>query len=110
MEGMRKATDVVAQKEAIKIAMGGAETRDDLVKSIESLAAYGEVLDETTAITRESVAEMRSNLEELQRLATTVQGSISENMASHAEVGLGVRRDGQPAAPATSNSPFGIKR
>lgn len=109
MVGMRTATDRVAQKEAIKIAMGGAESRDDLLASIESLAAYGEVLDETTAITRESVAEMRGNLEELQRIATGVQGSISESVAVHAEVGLGLRKDGAPK-PASAPSPFGLSR
>lgn len=109
MKGMQSATDKVAQQDAIKIAMGGVETRDDLVRSIESLAAYGEVLDETTNITRESVAEMRQNLEELQRLATNVQGSISENIAVHAEVSLGVKRDGAPASSAPA-SPFGLKK
>lgn len=108
MEAMRQFTDKVAQQESIRTAMGANEANVDLAKAIENVAAYGEVLQETTEISREAVAEMRENLAELQRAATGVQADIRKNVSVHADAAKG----GQPQtaeAQTTAKKPmFGI--
>jgi hypothetical protein len=99
-------TNKVAQKEAIRVAMGVSELNDDVVKAIDDLGAYGEVMRASTDITRKGLAEMRDNLAKIKELAESVQGDIHENIAVAADVGANTARQ-RETPPATKN-PFGL--
>jgi hypothetical protein len=111
LQRMTADTNAVAQKESIRIAMGVTEANDDLIKAIDDLGAYGEVVKTATGISRDGLTEMRQKLDELQNLAKGVRDDIRDSIAVNAEVGLGVRPkvveqdNAKKPAPAASN-PF----
>jgi hypothetical protein len=103
---MARSTNTVAQKESIRIALGREEVNSDLERIMDDLASYSEVQREATDITRNAVAEMRSNLEELERIARGVENDVKDSIAVNADVALGVKK--QTTTTAKTNNPFNI--
>jgi chromosome segregation ATPase len=101
---MVESTNRVAQDQTIATAMGIGDANKDLLRAIDDLGAYGEVLREATAITQAGVQEARGYLEQLRTLAEDVKGDIGEAFAVHAEAALGTppKKADKPAV----KSPF----
>jgi hypothetical protein len=90
-------TNKVAQKESIRIAMGISDQNNDIAKAIEDLATYGEVTKAATNITREGITEMRSKLEEMERIAGEVRKDVADAVAVTADVALGLKKPAEKA-------------
>jgi hypothetical protein len=86
LERMNDQTNRMAQKEAIKNAMGISLENDALVKAIEELESYGKVARAATDISREGYTEMKQHLEELERTAREVGEAVKQAVAVGAEV------------------------
>ncbi|HEX2724278.1 MAG TPA: hypothetical protein VHN20_00500, partial [Beijerinckiaceae bacterium] len=101
---MVESTNRVAQNQTIATAMGVGEANKDLLRAIDDLGAYGEVLREATAITQAGVQEARGYLDQLRTLAEDVKGDIGNAFAVHAEAALGT--PAKKPDKATVKSPF----
>lgn len=109
LAAMAESTNLVAQKDSIRVAMGRTEINADLEKALEDLAAYGEVQREATEISRGAIQEMRQNLEALKELAESVDQESKQAVGVNADVALGVSNSsGKPAEKAGATSPFGF--
>lgn len=86
LERMNEQTNRMAQKEAIKNAMGINLENDALVKAIQELESYGKVARAATDISREGYTEMKEHLEELEKTARDVGEAVKEAVAVGAEV------------------------
>lgn len=86
---MAQSTNTVAQKEAIRLAMGISDQNTELEKAIEDLAGYGEVMRTSTEISREGLKEMRAKLDELKSLAEGTQKDIQDAVGLNADVAAG---------------------
>jgi hypothetical protein len=115
---MTENTNLVAQKEVIRNAMGITEQNDDLMKAIDDLGAYGEVVRTATKISREGLEEMRGKLGELQDLAKGVGADIKSNIGINADVGANKSAEtaatpandtGKKPAPGAAPNPFKLK-
>jgi hypothetical protein len=86
LERMNDQTNRMAQKEAIKNAMGISLENDALVKAIEELESYGKVARAATDISREGYMEMKDHLAELERTAKEVGEAVKDAVAVGADV------------------------
>ena len=86
LERMNDQTNRMAQKEAIKNAMGINLENDALVKAIEELESYGKVARAATDISREGYQEMKEHLQVLEKTAHDVGEAVREAVAVGAEV------------------------
>jgi hypothetical protein len=86
LERMNDQTNRLAQKEAIKNAMGIAIENDALVKAIEELESYGKVARAATDISREGYTEMKQHLSELEKTAREVGEAVKAAVAVGADV------------------------
>lgn len=102
---MTNETNKVAQMEAMRAAVATGEVNEDLVRAMEDLGAYGEVVRAATDITRENITEMRQNLDSLKDIANSLQDDIKEGVAVYGEAGAPVKKEQAQVAPVTSN-PF----
>lgn len=89
LNAMVNNTDVIAQKESMRIAMGTAARNDQLTKAIEGLTQYGEVNKAATEFTREAMVEMKKNLELMEQASIEVAKSVSASKAVVADVAMG---------------------
>ncbi len=97
LERMNDQTNRMAQKEALKNAMGISLENDALVKAIEELENYGKIARAATDISREGYTEMRENLAELEKTARDVGEAVKHAVAVGAEV-----MEGKRAEPAST--------
>ena len=86
LERMNDQTNRLAQKEAIKNAMGISLENDALVKAIEELESYGKVARAATDISREGYTEMKTHLAELEKTARDVGEAVKAAVAVGADV------------------------
>lgn len=108
LQRMTDNTNRVAQKEAIRVATGIDEINADVIKAIDDLGAYGEVVATATNIQREGLKEMRENLAKLREAAADNVDKVRESISVNAEVGS----DASPVTKSkveepTFKSPFG---
>ena len=82
---MTDATNKIAHKEAMRVALGANEINDDILKAIGDLEEYGEILRNTTDIRRDAVKEMRSNLDQIGDIAKSLQADINDAKAVHSD-------------------------
>ena len=106
---MSNNTDMIAQKESMRIAMGYEERNNELVRAIESLAQYGEVNKVATEFTRSNIQTMRENLELMEKTARDVADTVLESKAVVADIVMGA--DSKTSASETETksavkSPF----
>lgn len=107
LNAMSDATDVIAQKESMRIAMGITDVNHEMVRAIEGLAQYGEVNKAATEFTRAGIAEMRQNLEVMQQVAEEVASSVLEGKSLYAE-DLSVEEKTKPTSKTGSSNPFNL--
>lgn len=87
MVQMSDATNEIAMKESMRVAIATGDVNQDLLKAMEDLGQYGEVVRAATEITRENVAELSQNLNSIREMATNVQEAVKENAAVHSSLG-----------------------
>jgi hypothetical protein len=100
---MSNNTDMIAQKESMRIAMGYEQRNSDLVRAIESLAQYGEVNKVATEFTRSNIQTMRENLDLMQKTAEEVAQTVLESKAVVADIVMGA--DGKTSASEPEKKP-----
>lgn len=93
---MSNNTDMIAQKESMRIAMGYEERNNELVRAIESLAQYGEVNKVATEFTRNGIQSMRENLDLMQKTAEEVAQTVLESKAVVADIVMGADAKAAP--------------
>lgn len=93
---MRENTNLVAQKETIRVAAGVDESNAEIEKAIEDLNSYGDVMRAATDIQRAGITELRKNFDRLRAAAQQTQESIKESVGVAADVAAGA---GPAAAP-----------
>ena len=84
---MNEKTNFVAMQESLRQAMGVKDTKNDLVKAVEDLEAYGETLKASTRITREGLQDIRETLKDLEEKTRQVQKDVKESIAVTADLG-----------------------
>lgn len=89
LNAMSNNTDVIAQKESMRIAMGYENRNTELERAIESLAQYGEVNKVATEFTRNNIQTMRENLELMEKTARDVAETVLESKAAVADIVMG---------------------
>lgn len=82
---MANVTNDVAKKESIRIATGRDDVNIELEKTLQDLVAFGDTQRQATDITRDAIATMRNNLDELEKLSKDVQGDTAEFVAVTAD-------------------------
>ena len=104
---MNDATNEIAMKESLRVAYQSQEVNSDLVKAMEDLATYGEITRAATTITKESVSEMKQNLEDLKTIANSLQDDLKSQGAVYSEAGE-VKKETVTVnvTPQSSNNPF----
>jgi hypothetical protein len=109
LNAMAANTDVIAQKESMRIAMGLNERNNDMVRAIESLAQYGEVNKVATEFTRQGIETMRENIELMEKTAREVAETVLESKSVVADVVMGAKPDSVKAEEKkTVKSPFNL--
>lgn len=106
LNAMANNTDVIAQKESMRIAMGYQDRNNDLVRAIESLAQYGEVNKVATEFTRSGIQTMRENLDLMQKTAEEVAQTVLESKAVVADMVMGADQKAEEVAPQKTTNPF----
>lgn len=101
---MTDATNNIAHKEAMRVALGANEINDDILKAIGDLEEYGEILRNTTDIRREAVKEMRSNLDQIGDIAKSLQADINDAKAVHSDPSMAPAKDNKN----TNTNAFGF--
>lgn len=86
---MADSTNLIAQKESIRVAMGIQDTNDDLLRIAEDLESYGDVSRQSTDIIRTGLVEMNENLERIAAIRDDVEQGIREAHGVTAEVTSG---------------------
>jgi hypothetical protein len=107
---MTENTNKVAQKETIRVATGIDESNAEVLKAIDDLGAYGEVMKAATQIQRQGLTEMRQNLEALQTLAHETTDVVRDAVAVHADVSSGASGPAIKAKQNGPTSPFHLGR
>lgn len=102
LQQMRSSTRDVAQREVIRVAMGGDRVNDQLSMIADELAELGEVQRTATSIARNGMSEMKERMETLRQQSSELRDSMRKHIAIAAEAD-GV--DDEPAA-VDFNSPF----
>lgn len=100
---MAKVTNDIAKKEAIRIAVGRDEINYELESMLQNLTEFGDNQREATEITRTALETMRSNLEEIEKLAKDVQVDTQEFVGVASDVLA--KKPSAPKAP-TNATPF----
>lgn len=110
LTAMSNNTDVIAQKESMRIAMGINDRNNDMVRAIESLAQYGEVNKVATEFTRTGIQTMRENLELMEQTAREVADTVLESKSVVADIVMGndAKEPKEEAASKTVKSPFSL--
>lgn len=102
-------TDIIAQKESMRIAMGLQDRNNDMVRAIESLAQYGEVNKVATEFTRQGIETLRENLSLMEQTAREVAETVLESKSVVADVVMGKNADDTKAAETKkAKSPFNL--
>ena len=86
LERMNDQTNLMAQQEALKNAMGIRQENDSLVKAIQELESYGKVARAATDISREGYEDIKTNLAELEKTARDVGEAVKDAVAVGADV------------------------
>jgi hypothetical protein len=111
LERMNDQTNRIAQKEALKNAMGISLENDALVKAIEELESYGKIARAATDISREGYQEMKENLAALEKTARDVSQAVKDAVAVGADVMRGDSVAKSESAPddkvGNKENPFG---
>jgi hypothetical protein len=109
LNAMAANTDVIAQKESMRIAMGLNERNNDMVRAIESLAQYGEVNKVATEFTRQGIETLRENLSLMEQTAREVAETVLESKSVVADVVMGSKPGNVKAEEKkTVKSPFNL--
>lgn len=108
LNAMSNNTDMIAQKESMRIALGLDERNSELNRAIESLAQYGEVNKVATEFTRKGITEMRDNLRVLEETAMDVAETVRESKSAYADIVMGKEADDTKKQKTETKSPFGI--
>lgn len=90
---MANVTNDVAKKESIRIATGRDDVNIELEKTLQDLMEFGDTQKQATEITRDAIATMRSNLDELEKLSKDVQDDTAEFVAVAAETGTEQKKE-----------------
>lgn len=109
---MANNTDVIAQKESMRIAMGYEARNSDLERAIESLQQYGEVNKVATEFTRNNIQVMRENLELMEKTARDVADTVLESKAAVADIVMGKTDEPKTEAKKTTkkaSNPFNLQ-
>lgn len=106
LERMNDQTNRIAQKEALKNAMGISLENDALIKAIEELESYGKIARAATDISREGYQEMKENLVALEKTARDVSQAVKDAVAVGADV---MRGDGESKGSSTPDDTGGNK-
>jgi len=101
---MAQVTNTIAKKEAIRIATGRDDVNYELEAMLQNLAEFGDTQREATEITRSALETMRTNLEEIEKLARDVQNDTDDFVAVAGDV-ISKKTGGSSKAP-TGSSPF----
>ena len=102
-------TDIIAQKESMRIAMGLQDRNNDMVRAIESLAQYGEVNKVATEFTRQGIETLRENLNLMEQTAREVAETVLESKSVVADVVMGNNPDNKKAEETKkAKSPFNL--
>lgn len=102
-------TDIIAQKESMRIAMGLQDRNNDMVRAIESLAQYGEVNKVATEFTRQGIETLRENLSLMEQTAREVAETVLESKSVVADVVMGNNPDNKKADNTKkAKSPFNL--
>lgn len=110
LQAMANKTDVIAQKESMRIAMGVGDRAIAMQAAIEGLAQYGEVNKEAMEFTREGIEAMRANMAAMEQMSLEVAQSVHRSKGVIADVMSGTAAEEKAAAPAaTVSSPFGLR-
>lgn len=100
---MARVTNDIAKKEAIRIATGRDDINYELEAMLQNLAEFGDTQREATEITRAALETMRTNLEEIEKLAKDVQTDTDGFVAVAGDV---LSKKTGSSKPASTNSPF----
>lgn len=108
LNAMADNTDIIAQKESMRLALGLDERNNDMARAIESLAQYGEVNKAATEFTRRGITDMKENLKVLENTAMEVAESVRESKSAYADIVMGDNKedDGKKENAKSSTSPF----
>jgi len=104
LERMNQKTSDLNQKEVIRIALGTHEQNSDLVKALEGLEQYGEVIKTATNITREGLKETKELLGNLEDTAKDVHEDVKESIAVAADVLAGEESDNSDSSSSSDSS------
>lgn len=89
LERMNQKTTDLSQKEVMRIALGTHEQNSELVKALQGLEQYGEVIRTATNITRDGLTETKSLLGTLEKTAKEVHEDVKNSISVAAEVVAG---------------------
>jgi hypothetical protein len=102
-------TDIIAQKESMRIAMGYDDRNVAMQRAIEGLAQYGEVNKVATEFTRQGIETMRENIELMEKTAREVAETVLESKSVVADVVMGDKQfTPKHNTAAKVKSPFNI--
>lgn len=105
---MMDATNVIAQKEAVRNALGINDLNNDVLAAIEGLGSYGDTLKTVTNISSEGLSHLKTNLDTIKEMAAKVQGDIQDNIAVYANVKADTPRAKDEEDATTGNDFFNM--
>lgn len=103
---MTDSTNIIAQKEVIRVATGLDDTNADLVKAINDLGAYGEVISAAKDISTRSLTDIRANMKQLEEMAEATTAAVKEAIGAAADVAAGEITGKEKTAKETADDGF----
>lgn len=112
LNAMRENTDMLAQKHSLNVAMEGQQRIAEFETVIENIAQYGRVHQKATEITKATLSNSRSLIDEMEKTARAVAEDVSKSYALVAdEISGSVNTSSKNGNSKTSSSgvksPFG---
>jgi chromosome segregation ATPase len=109
LAAMRDSTNVIAQQEAVRGALGADEASQDVLAAIGELTDYGDTMRAVTDKQRQGIESMRSNLEALMKLSKETATDVAKAAAVTADViagGGNVETTTAPVEKEQTANPF----
>ena len=83
---MVASTNRIAEKEAIRVAMGVNDTNEGLVRLAEDLESYGKITSIRTNEIRSGLEDMQANLKRIEEIRNSVQTAVRDAVGVTADV------------------------
>jgi hypothetical protein len=103
LQRITDSTNTILHKDSMRNALELGDRNKDMAKAIESLKEYGKVTEATTTVTKAGLAEMRSQLGEMEATMSDVADLVNKSYSAASDVVSGDNSSSSPNSAGTGS-------